>query len=175
MGTMKRFVLLLCFSAWLAGAADLASVHRVYLLPMAHGMDQYLANQFASEHVFEVVTDPKLADTLVTDHLGQGFEAQYTQIFPPPEPPKPANPEPKAKAGDNSSISMFGTAEGKGGVAAPSSSWGRTKGTVFLVDTKSRTVVWSTYAPPKDLSGKRLERTASEIVGHIKRDLNPKK
>jgi len=177
MKTMKRSLFLFCLAAALAGAADLGSVHRVYLLPMAHGMDQYIANQLTNGHVFEVVTDPKLADALLTDHLGRGFEAQYDEIFPPPVEPKPAkaDPEPKAKGGgdDRGVIDMFTNTENK--VASPSaaSSFGRTKGTVFLVETKSRQVVWSTYAPPKTLSGHELNHTASEIVGRIKKDLNP--
>jgi len=86
---MARFLFLVCFTWAIAGAADLAAVHRVYLLPMAHSMDQYMAERLTSEHVFEVVTDPKLADALFTDHLGSGFQAQLEEIFPPPEEPKP--------------------------------------------------------------------------------------
>jgi hypothetical protein len=59
-----------------AGAADLAGVHKVYVLPMARGLDQYLANRLTTEHVFQVVTDPKTADAVLTDRIGEGFEAQ---------------------------------------------------------------------------------------------------
>jgi hypothetical protein len=175
MKIMKRSLLLLCLSTALAGAADLGTVHRVYLLPMAHGMDQYLANQLASEHVFEVVTDPKLADALFTDRLGQGFEAQYEQIFPPPPAPKPANPEPKAKAGEEGPLDFLAPTENKLADPSTNSSFNRSRGNLFLVDTKSREVVWSTFAPPKSTSGKEMHRTASDIVNQLKKDLQPKK
>jgi hypothetical protein len=35
-------------------------------------------------------------------------------------------------------------------------------------------VVWSMYAPPKDSSGKEMDRTASAIVSRLNKDLNPK-
>jgi outer membrane biosynthesis protein TonB len=122
MKTMKRCLCLLPLAGALACAADLASVHSVYLLPMARGMDQYLANQLTNAHVFQVVTDPKLADAILTDHVTEGFQAQLEEFSPTPKPPvaekkpdaepaakpddkaaapeKPAAPEPAAKADD---------------------------------------------------------------------------
>ena len=49
-------------------------------------------------------TDPKLADAVFTDHLGEGFQAQLEDFSPtpkPPEPPKPAVAEPAAKTGES--------------------------------------------------------------------------
>ena len=64
--------------AWLASASagDFRSVKTVYLLPMANGLDQYLASRLTSESVFQVVTDPKKADAVLTDHVGEGFEQE---------------------------------------------------------------------------------------------------
>jgi len=178
---MKRMKLLLLFLGSLACAADLAGVHKVYVMPMPRGMDQYLANRLAGEHVFEVVTDPKLADAVFTDRLGQGFESQLEDFSPTPKSPEPApkSPEPTAKPADGGAGSA---AAGFGGETVNkltnpglNSSFGRAHGTVFLVDARSRAVVWSTFDPPKGVSGKELNRTASDIVGRIKRDLNPKK
>lgn len=191
---MKRMKLLLFFlsglacASGLAYAANLAGVHKVYVMPMSRGMDQYLANRLAGEHVFEVVTDPKLADAVFTDRLGEGFESQLEDYSPspkssepaekPPEPPaKP--PEPPAKRGDSgqgpATLSFGAEASNKLSNPALNSSFGRSRGTLFLVDAKSRMVVWSTYDPPKDTSGKELNRTASDIVAHLKKDLKPKK
>jgi hypothetical protein len=178
---MTRFLSLICLACGLAGAADLASVRRVYLLPMAHGMDQYMADHLTADHIFEVVTDPKLADALFTDHLGPGFQSQYDEIFPKPEEPKPAkpakaDPEPKAKAGDeHGPLDIMAPPENKLANPASASSFGRSKGNIFLVDTKSHQVIWSTYQPPKAFGGKELNRTASDIVSRLKKDLNPKK
>ena len=55
-----------------------------------------------------------------------------------------------------------------------SSSFGRGKGTIFLVEARSRQVVWSTFDPAKSNTGKELDRTASDIVSRLKKDLNPK-
>ncbi len=212
MKTMKRCLCLLPLAGALACAADLAGVHSVYLLPMARGMDQYLANQLTSEHVFRVVTDPKLADAVFTDHISEGFQEQLEGFSPspkPPEPAKPASSESPAKSGDETPAKAASPESlAKSGDEAPakpaslnpkakpdepappdllaktentlsnpatSSGFSRARGTVFLVDAKSRQVIWSIYAPPKDFDGKEMNRTASDIVSHLKRDLNPKK
>jgi hypothetical protein len=145
-----------------------------------------------------VVTDPKLADAIFTDHLGEGFQAKLEDFSPtpkPPEPPKPAVAEPAAKTGDEpappakpahsdskakpagdapSSPDLLGKTENT--LTSPTSSgFSRARGTVFLVDAKSRQVVWSIYEPPKDFEGKEMNRTASDIVSRLKKDLNPKK
>jgi len=192
MKTMKRCLCLLPLAAGLACAADLAGVHSVYLMPMARSLDQYLANRLTNEHVFKVVTDPKLADAIFTDHLSQGFQEQLEDISPtpkPPEPPKPAEPdavaksadkaapaEPKAKPGEEPNTpDLLAKAENTLSNPAANSAFGHARGTVFLVDAKSRQVVWSVYDPPKDLTGKEMDRTASDIVSRLKRELNPKK
>ena len=231
MKTMKRFLCLLPLAGALACAADLAGVHTVYLLPMARGMDQYLANQLTSGHVFVVVTDPKLADAILTDHVTEGFQSQLEGFSPTPKPPEPekkAAPEPaaepdgesappakpaakaddkpappskpavaepavkadadaepparparsraKAKPEDESHTpALLGKTENTLSSPAANSGFSRARGTVFLVDAKSRQVVWSMYAPPRNFAGKEMNRTASDIVSRIKHDLKPKK
>src|SRR5690349_2092637 len=94
---MKRLLLLVCCSAALAGAADLAGVRNVYLLPMARGFDQFLANRLANEHIFQIVTDPKLADAFLTDRIGESFQEQIENLLPPEPPPaEPAAAKPPA-------------------------------------------------------------------------------
>ncbi len=198
MKTMKRCLCLLPLVGALACAADLAGVHSVYLLPMARGMDQYLANQLTNEHIFQVVTDPKLADAILTDHISEGFQAQLEEFSPAPKPPEPQKPvaaESAAKAADEPAApekpaSPKKTAKPEEEPPAPallrktentlsnpatSSGFSRAHGTLFLVDAKSRQVIWSIYAPPKDFAGKEMKRTASDIVSRLKRDLKPKK
>ena len=89
MGSMKRLALLFSCTATLACAADLGSVHTVYLLKMARGLDQFLANRLTTEHVFQIVTDPKLADAIFTDQIGESFQTKLDEIFPTPEIEKP--------------------------------------------------------------------------------------
>jgi hypothetical protein len=227
MDGMKRLLLLLgCTGALLCGA-DLKEVHTVYLMPMARGLDQYLANRISSQGIFRVVTDPKLADAVITDMIGEVFQTQLENFSPTPKPvepkvtaapeaktpaepataqktdkpPVPATPaapatgdksakpaEPAAQSGgiDNpvrparkridesgTIVSMFGDTENK--VAPPISTFGRGKGTIFLVDAKSRQVVWSTFDPSKGNRNHDLDRTASDIVSRLKKDLKPKK
>ena len=54
--------------------------HTVYVLPMAGGLDQYLAQRLSSDHVMKVVADPKLADVVLTDRLGEAFEQKLADI-----------------------------------------------------------------------------------------------
>src|SRR5271157_5713596 len=101
MRPMKRLMLFLCGSAALACAADLGTARTVYILSMSRGLDQYLANRLTNEHVFQVVTDPKLADVILTEQIGEGFQAKLESISPTPKPEEPDEPEkPAAPAKD---------------------------------------------------------------------------
>ena len=132
--------------ASMALGADVTGVKAVYLLPMAGGLDQYLANRLTGDQVFRVVTDPKLADAIFTDHLGDAFEKQLTALYEPPE-----------EAEDNNKPQ------------AHPSTFGRGRGTVFLVDLKSRAVVWSGYEGRIGSTPGLLDRTAVRIVREIKK------
>ena len=197
---MKRVSLLLsCFAT--AGllplsAADLAGAHSVYILQMSHGMDQYLANRLTNDHVFQVVTDPKVADIILTDHIGDTFEQQLDLLLNPepvkkvdPEPAKKLDPEPvkkvdppPAKDGEKNADK---NADKSAGPMLPfdtetklppvRSTFGVSKGTFFLVDPKSHQVIWSVYDLAKASDSKELDRTASDIVSRLKKDLNSKK
>jgi hypothetical protein len=189
MKIMKRLLFLIgCSTALLCGA-ELAGVHSVYLLPMSRGLDQFLANRLTNEHMFQVVTDPKLADTVFTDHIGEAFQSQMEALYPPPTPEKPAKPEEKAKdakdpkdatekkerkTGDSSAVGMMTDPVNKLANPALTGGFGRAKGTVFLVDAKSHQVIWSAFDPPKGSSNTDLDRAASDIVSRIKKDLYPK-
>jgi hypothetical protein len=163
---MKRFFLLLsCFSALLAGA-ELSAVHSVYLMPMANGLDQYLANRITNEHVFQVVTNPKLADAIFTDRIGEVLEEKLADLIPSPElVARPAPTQP--------SSALPGEAANKLSNPATASNFGRGKGNIFLVDPKSHQVVWSAYRTPKSSASSDMDRTASDMVSRLKRALKP--
>jgi hypothetical protein len=167
---MKRFLLLLSCWAALASAADLATAHTVYVLSMSRGLDQYLANRLTNDHVFKVVTDPKLADVIFTDHLGEVFQTQLEKISPSPVPDVEEKDEDKDDT-PTSGTTMFTPPVNKLDSPGGASTFGRSKGTLFLVDAKSREVLWSVYDPPKASNGKELDRTASNIVNRLKKDL----
>ena len=182
MEVMKRLVLLLSCSAALVGGAELSGVHTVYVLPMSKGLDQHLVNRLTNDHVFQVVTDPKMADAFLTDNVGERLQAKLEEIFPPPEPEKAEKPakadkdkdKDKGKDKDSSDNPMLGDTVNKLAAAGANSSFGRGKGTVFLVDLKSRQVIWSVYQLANGSSAKELDRTASDIVSRLKRDLKGK-
>jgi len=171
---MKRLLLLLCGCGAVLCGAELPGVHSVYLLPMARGLDQYLANRLTNDHVFHVVTDAKYADAVFTDRIGQAFETQMEGLFPPPPTEKaaPAPAKKDAKKDDQPKAAGLPTdTVNKQSDPSLNSAFGRGKGTVFLVDVKSRQVIWSAYEPPKIFTD--LDRSASDIVARLKKELNP--
>jgi hypothetical protein len=182
MVAMKRLWFLLCGCAVLLCGADLGSVKTVYVMPMARGFDQYLASRLAADHIFQIVTDPKLADAVLTDRIGEAFQIRLESFSPSPEKPKPEEPKKavKQKSDDDDkdagpkAVVAFTDPVNKLENPALTSSFGRGKGTIFLVEAKSREVVWSTFDPSKSNTVKELNRTASDIVGRLKKDLNPK-
>ena len=166
---IKRYLLLLCGGGSLLCAADLASVRTVYVLPMSHGFEQYLANALTGEHVFVIVTDPKMADAVLTDHVGAQLQQKLDTLLAPPAE------KPDVKEGEKDKIETP-----KGSIMQPAnkldnpadnSSVGKGKGMVFLVGTQSRQVLWSVYDLPKDASSKELDRIASAIVSRLKKDM----
>lgn len=175
MGSMKRLAFLFSCSAAMLCAADLSGVHTVYLLKMSKGLDQFLASRLISGHVFQIVTDPKLADAIFTDQIGEGFQAKLEEIFPTPESDKPAPPpKPKKDEDEDAGPGILG-GDTVNKLTPLTSSFGRAKGTIFLVDAKSRQVVWSAYQPAKAGTSKEINRAANEIVDRLQKDLKPKK
>ena len=61
--------------------AQVFGVKTVYLLPMAGGLDQYLALQLTSGGVLQVVTDPKKADAIFTDGIGARLEDSLSELY----------------------------------------------------------------------------------------------
>jgi hypothetical protein len=133
--------------------AGVSDVKAVYLLPMGGGLDQHLANRLAAARLFRVVTDPKLADAIFTDRLGEAFEQKLSELYAPPD---------AEKDDDNSTQRKH------------ISTFGRAASTVFLVDLKSREVIWSGYEKQNGATAAGLERVASQIVREIVKQQKPK-
>ena len=165
----KQVLRVLGCPAALLCAASLSDVHTVYFLPMSHGLDQYLANRLASEHLFRVVTDPKLADAIWTERIGEHFQAKMDDLLPNPGPSKQASAEESEDEEDSASPPKMANK-----LPALTSSFGGGRGTVFLVDAKSRQVLWSVYDRPKNFDSAQLDHTASGIVSRLKKDLGRK-
>ena len=175
---MKRFLVLLSCATALACAAEISDVKTVYVFPMSRGLDQYLINRLTNEHLFQVVTDPKMADAAFTERVGEGLRSQLDDVAPLPAPEKPAKEEAdkdKDKDKGDQPPKLITDTVNKLDNPGAQSTFGRGKGTIFLVDFKSRAVLWSTYDQPKGVSSQELDRTATGIVSRLKRDLTPKK
>jgi hypothetical protein len=181
---MKQFLLVLTMSVAAASAAELADVRKVYLLPMSNSLDQYLANRIAGGRLFEVVTDPALADAVFTDRLGEGFETKMTELLPPPPAPKAAEPakekdeakadKDKKEAGPEPRGDFAGEPVNKLAKAGSMSSLARARGTVFLVGVQSKQVLWSAFEQARDTTPKQMDLTAAQLVARIKREMKKK-
>jgi len=143
-----------------APAAGLDDVKTVYLLPMSNGLDQYLAAQLTSGSVLQVVTDPQKADAVLTDHLGQSFEDTLADLYS-------NKPAPSEKLADKT--------EDTGATYARSGMQGqRGRGNVFLVNRRTRDVLWSFYESPGDRTPNGMRRTASKISGKLAQSIKGK-
>lgn len=131
---------------------------------MARGLDQYLATELTRSGVFTVITDPLLADAVLTDRVGKSLEEELATIYPKPSPKPPAGEQT-----DSPTIQSD----------KPESTWGRGRGTIFLVDRTGRSLLWSTYQPSQSSRSTDVQKAASKITGQLKSDLqklrNPSK
>lgn len=191
-GEMKWAATLLCMSFWvnLGSAAELTRARTVYLMPMSRGLDQFIANRLTRMHVLQVVTDPAKADAVITDQVGIPLEDRLKELYPPPPDPQ-AIEAAKAKAAAREAAAKekaqlagvapvqvrpsilddtVNKADKQGGMGVS----GRGRGTVFLVDVKSREVLWSAFDRPKNSTPHELDHTAERVVKQLKQDLSPK-
>jgi len=191
---MKLFcaLTLLATTAFASVNPQLHQVKRVYILAMGSGMDQYLANQLTKAGIFAVVTDPKEADAIVSDSIGETFQKKLDDLYPPaPKTPAPSKgapdaSKPGADAGASAAVGgnapaatpsrrdAFADIDFSGG-GFRSGSFGRGKGNFFVVDRNSRIVLWSVYERPKNSTPGELTKTAGRVVKHLKDDLTEKK
>ena len=171
---MKFLPALFCaMSLWAADPA-VRGVKAVYLLPMTSGLDQFLASRLTSEGVVQVVTDPLKADAVLTDKVGEALERKMHELYDPkPEPPKPdpaAEAKKDEKTKEKESKDAAKAAEATRMARAGQSSWGRGRGSIFLVQRSTGNVIWSTVGQPKDSSTPEVRKTAAKITAQLKKD-----
>ena len=186
----KVAVLAVTVSAMAAIHPDLPQVRNVYLLPMGQGLDQYIANHLTRTQMFQVVTDPAKVDAVFTEMLGKDFEHRMEQLYPSPEKLKAEKERAeKEKAEREKASKDKGKATEKDKDKAPepaverreestfmrSSSFNRGRGNVFVVDIKTRRVLWSFHHRPKNSSPPEIDKAADEIVDQLGKDLRPPK
>ena len=159
MGDMKWLTFAaLCTLLLVSGVhAEIFGVKTVYLLPMAGGLDQYLALQLTSGGLLQVVTDPKKADAILTDAIGARLEDSLMQLYG-----ASVNKDPGEK--DKSDKDKSGASDSARPTMRPLSS---SRGLVFLVNRTSRDVLWSTYERPKSTEPGELKHVAEKIVDRL--------
>jgi hypothetical protein len=161
---MKWFCLFAALSVAHAGSEvhpELMEVKTVYLLPMTYSLDQFLAIRLTKGGVLQVVTDPKLADAILSEHIGTGLEEQLKTLY---GEKKVADSDAEK---DKDKSSSFAGGPMAGGT--------RSKGAVFLVDRKTRNVIWSDYVRPKNSQPEELNHVADKIAAQLEKDRKVKK
>ena len=154
---MKRFLMTLAMLLLPAGVfgADMSGVKTVYLLPMSSGLDQYLAVRLTNGSVLQVVADARNADAILTDHIGRSFEDRLDEMYGA-----------KPKSDDDKG--------GSGTEFVKPASGSRSRGAIFLVNRKTRDVLWSVYEQPKGTSPADLNRTADRIADKLAKAIKGK-
>ncbi len=150
-----------------APVAEILQVKNVYILPMGSALDQYLANRLTRGGVLQVVTDPAKADAILTDRIGKSLETKLEELYP--DPAKAAAAEAaaakkKAEKAENKDEDEDRVMQMKSNPMERTTSFGRAKGTLFLVHRGSRNVIWSAYEPPKSTRPDDLDEAANAVV-----------
>ena len=140
-------------------------VKTVYILRMGSGLDQFLASELTKGGVYMVTTDPQKADAILTDSLGESFEKKLMELYPPPPPPAP--PKADEKKGENKETVLAADPMPRLG----NSTMGRGKGTIFLVERKSRNLLWSMNRQTKNNGAQEMVLQARRVVEQLKKDL----
>jgi hypothetical protein len=159
--------------ATIPGNAELSQVQTIYMLPMTSGFDQYLAVRLRGISQFRVVADPGKADAYFTDKIGPSLELRLDELDEAIQ--EKAEKAEKAKAGAATKGEEAERALTDVRVPKMLTTIGRGKGTYFLVDRRTRMVLWSLYEKPKDYQPKTLDATAAVVVKRLTEDLTGKK
>jgi len=162
-----RFLLLVCF-ATLAQAQMPSNSGPVYFWPMTSAFDQYLAQEASVGGLLNVTVDPKNASAVMTDRIDGKFLKGMDEIFPLPEPEE----EKVENAEDAEEELSSDSIEGDFNLQRPANlPVGRPRGTLFLVDVKTRNVLWSTFLKEFDATPNKLQRQARTVIEKLKQEL----
>jgi len=153
------------------GNVELGQVQTIYLLPMTSGFDQYLAVRLSAIPQIRVVADPGKADAYFTDKIGASLEQRLDELDEAIRDKELLAKGAKSVETDARGEKMDQLVK----VPKMLTTIGRGKGTYFLVDRRSRIVLWSLYEKPKDMQPKTLDATAGAVIKRLREDLTGKK
>lgn len=143
---------------------DLPQVKTVYVVTMSFGFDHFLANQIGNSGLFQVVTDPALADAVLVEGLGPETERRLKELYPVAEvepPPADESKEQEGKTGE-SGISL------KPDLTVRKSTFSSGKGNIFLVDPRAKAVIWSTFIRRRNSLADELNRAAGSVADRLR-------
>ena len=156
---MRRVLFMVAWFCCALFGADfrvLSRVHTVYVVGMSSGLDQYLSNRLTSNGIVWIVLDPARADAILTDRLDEIFWAWLNERYPL------QSKAPLSAHGDDLRTRDL--------IAANS----RMRGNLFLIDPKSRLVLWSCYDQAKNTSAGELDHVAMRVTKRLKVSLGKK-
>jgi hypothetical protein len=157
---MRVALLSLLFACASAVAADLGSAQPVYFWAMQGSLDQYLAEQATKAGAVTVTVDPKMAKAIMTDRIDAPFLAAMDELFP--------------VEGREETKKSSESIEGDFQLSRPKNRpKGSPKGTLFLVDVKTRQVLWSTYLGDFDSRPQSLHREARKVIERLEQEMAP--
>lgn len=154
--------LFLCVSS--AAAADLSSAQPVYFWPMEGALDQYIAQEASAVGVVSVTVDPKMAKAILTDRIDANFLAGMDELFPLPGVEEESSEE-EEETSDSVETGLQKPRPANRALSRP-------HGTLFLVDAKTRRVLWSTFLGDYDRSPKKLNGEAKSVVQRMMAAMN---
>jgi len=139
-------------SAVAASNPELGEIKTVYILSMPSGLDQFLAIRLTAGSILQVVTDPKKADAIFTDRIGAGLEQKLDELYG--EKPKDPDKEKESATAVRSTMQPLS----------------RGRGAIFLVERKTRNVIWSVYERPKNSTSDEMHHVADRIATRLDKD-----
>ncbi len=160
-GSIIASMIALLFASVAARAQDPGDYKTVYIMQMSNGLDQFLAIKLTGSRVMQVVADPKKADAVFTDRIGTAFEQSLDELYG--EKSKTDDPDKPTDDKDHLSGSSPRIASGSHG-----------KGTIFLVDRKTRAIVWSVYVKPRNATPDEMNHVAERIASKFEKDRKAK-
>src|SRR5262249_1722326 len=109
----------------------------------------------------QVVTDPQKADAIFTDRIGAGFEKSFDDLYGAAKPKTDDKDKKDPSDPDFQHPSMQPLSKGRGAI--------------FLVDRKTRDVVWSAFELPKSGSADDVKHAADRLAAKLEKQLKSPK
>jgi len=146
-------VALLCFTVSARDFQLQLKIRRVYIAPMANGLNLHIASRLTSSGVVWVVLEPESADAVLTDRVDEAFWTWSTVHY------KPAGKNPSVAVRDDDGFRFEHLRTGP------------YRGTLFLVDPRNGLILWSMYEPTPNTTTNALDLAAAHIATSLKKSL----